>query len=447
MDEIERVAGAGVVDAMARIVGHQAVVARIVEAAERQRRAHLAALGGVVVDDVEDDLEAGGVQAAHGDAHLVDGVVGKVARLGREEADGIVAPVVAQALLQQAAVLHEGVDRQELDRGHAEPPHVIDEVRVAQGGEGAALVRPEVHAQHAEAAHMDFIDDGVGPRHGGRAIVGPVEAVVADHRLQHARRTVAPVEGKVGARRVHAIAVQRIGRAQLAGEAPRIGIEQKLVMVEAMAVLRLVRAIGAITVDQPGARIGQIAVPDLVGAFRHLEALDLAPSRRIEQAELEPGGVGGKDGEIGAEPVPGGAQRIGRPGQQPIRQAHHVQPSARSITVESGGKVSSDGMRLAMRGLLERMDRAIVAEVAAAVEARIGVGDLAPAAGARHADAIAVARHGGHVADDQDRRAVLLAAAQEGEDGVGAIVADQPAEARGQGVALMRATARRRRAG
>ena len=86
---------------MARIVGHEPVVARIVEAAERQRRAELVALGGVVVDDVEDDLDAGGVQAAHGDAHLVDRAVGEVARLGREEAERVVAPVVAQALLSR----------------------------------------------------------------------------------------------------------------------------------------------------------------------------------------------------------------------------------------------------------------------------------------------------------------------------------------------------------
>ena len=144
MRQIERVAGAGVVDAMARIVGDQPVVAGIVEAAERQRRAELAALGGVVVDDVEDDLDAGGMQAAHGDAHLVAGAVGEIARLEREEADGVVAPVVAQALLQQAAVLHEGVDRQQLDRGDAEPPQMVDEVRIGQRGEGAALVRPEV---------------------------------------------------------------------------------------------------------------------------------------------------------------------------------------------------------------------------------------------------------------------------------------------------------------
>ena len=71
MRQIQRVAGAGIVDGAARIVGLQPVVARIVEAAERQRRTDLVALGGVVVDDVEDHLDAGGMQPAHGDAHLV----------------------------------------------------------------------------------------------------------------------------------------------------------------------------------------------------------------------------------------------------------------------------------------------------------------------------------------------------------------------------------------
>ena len=103
----------------------------------------------------------------------------------------------------------------------------------------------------------------------------------------------------------------------------------------------------------------------------------------------------------------------------------------------SGGRVSSDGLRLAVRGLVVGDGAAVIAEVAAAVEARIGVGDLAPAAGARHADAIAVPRHRRHVADDQDRGIAFATLAQEGEDRIGAIVADQPAEALGLGVAPM----------
>ena len=49
-----------------------------------------------------------------------------IARLGREEADRVVAPVVAQAALDQAAVVDEGVHRQQLDRGDAEALQVLD---------------------------------------------------------------------------------------------------------------------------------------------------------------------------------------------------------------------------------------------------------------------------------------------------------------------------------
>ena len=86
-------------------------------------------------------------------------------------------------------------------------------------------------------------------------------------------------------------------------------------------------------------------------------------------------------------------------------------------------------MGLTMRGLVVCMGAAVVAEIAAAVEVRIGVGDLAPTAAARHADAIGVTRNRRHVADDENRRLAVLTEAQEGEDGVDAIIADQPAEA------------------
>ena len=65
MAGVDRVPGAGVVDVVALLVGHQPVVGGVVDALEAQRRAELVALGGVVVDDVEDDLEAGLVEPAH----------------------------------------------------------------------------------------------------------------------------------------------------------------------------------------------------------------------------------------------------------------------------------------------------------------------------------------------------------------------------------------------
>jgi hypothetical protein len=46
----------------------------------------------------------------------------------------------------------------------------------------------------------------------------------------------------------------------------------------------------AVAVKQPGPRFGQVAMPNLVGVFAHLNALGLAPAIRVEQAEFD--GVG-----------------------------------------------------------------------------------------------------------------------------------------------------------
>ena len=69
---VQRVAAAGEVHVVARIVGDEPVVRRVVDALERQRRPEMIALGGVVVDDVEDDFEAGGVQRADHALELAD---------------------------------------------------------------------------------------------------------------------------------------------------------------------------------------------------------------------------------------------------------------------------------------------------------------------------------------------------------------------------------------
>src|ERR1044072_8136754 len=91
------------------------------------------------------------------------------------------------------------------------------------------------------------------------------------------------------------------------------------------------------------------------------------------------------------------------------------------------------GLGLTVRRLIVGNGAAVIAEVAAAIETGIAVGDLAPAAGSRHADAIALPRHRRHVADDQDRGIAFPSLAPEGEDRIGAIVADPPAEAFGLG--------------
>ena len=58
--EVDGVAASGHVDVVA--VGHLSVVRRIVESAQRRGRPAGTLLGGVVVDDIQDDLETGFVQ-------------------------------------------------------------------------------------------------------------------------------------------------------------------------------------------------------------------------------------------------------------------------------------------------------------------------------------------------------------------------------------------------
>ena len=78
--DVEAVAGAGVVHVVALVVVDQPVVRGVVDAAHRQRRAHVVALGGVVVDHVEDDLDARLVQGAHHRLELLHLAAGRAWR-------------------------------------------------------------------------------------------------------------------------------------------------------------------------------------------------------------------------------------------------------------------------------------------------------------------------------------------------------------------------------
>ena len=69
---VEAVPGAGRVVVVGPVVGHEPVVGGVVDALERQDRAEVVALGGVVVDDVEDHLDAGLVQRPHHRLELGD---------------------------------------------------------------------------------------------------------------------------------------------------------------------------------------------------------------------------------------------------------------------------------------------------------------------------------------------------------------------------------------
>lgn len=92
--------------------------------------------------------------------------------------------------------------------------------------------------------------------------------------------------------------------------ASRVGVEQQLVRVEAVALIQLARAVYAIAIDRTGRDTRQVAVPDLIGVFGKLDTRGLALALLVEEADLHPGRVRREQGEIDALTVPRRTERM-----------------------------------------------------------------------------------------------------------------------------------------
>ena len=200
----QAVAGAGGVVVVLRLVVDQAVVGGVVDAAEAQRGPVVVALGGVVVDDVEDDLDVGGVQRLDHRLELLHllpaGAVGGVGVVRGEEADRVVAPVVREALLLQVGVLHELVDGHQLDGGDAEALEVLDHRRVADAGVGAADLVRDAGVGLGEALDVRLVDHALVVLVPRQPVVGPVEERVDDDREHRVAQAVLRCSARPGRR-------------------------------------------------------------------------------------------------------------------------------------------------------------------------------------------------------------------------------------------------------
>ena len=133
---VERVAGARVVHVVRGVVGDQAVVRRRCRCPLKASVGpEVVALGGVVVDDVEDHLDARLVQRADHRLELLHLLADARARcvlvVRGEEADRVVAPVVAQAGARPGGRRgRTGAPACSSTRGDAEALQVVDEGRV-----------------------------------------------------------------------------------------------------------------------------------------------------------------------------------------------------------------------------------------------------------------------------------------------------------------------------
>jgi len=250
---VEGVARAGVIGVARGVVGVEEIVGRVVETLERQHGTAFVTLGGVVVDDVEDDFDPCAVERPDHVPELVDRsentLIRGIGGMGGEEGNRTVAPVVGSP---RGGVLGvELKNGKEFDGGDAE----IDEV-------GDAFDQSRVRALEflgdarggvtSETADVHLVNDCLAERAAERRVALPVvPPPVGDDRPHGRSGRVAGMLGRIPA----------VGRRY--GNGGRVGVEEELVAVESES--GTLWAVDTPAVDLAGAQAGNLDVPVVEG--------------------------------------------------------------------------------------------------------------------------------------------------------------------------------------
>src|SRR6185437_13407595 len=215
---------------------------------------------------------------------------------------------------------------------------MIDHCRRAQRPERAAQILGDVGMGTREAADMHLVDHRVAQRRAQRPIVTPGEAVIDQAGFRHYPRIVAPIHGEIAPRPADAIAEMQIADVKRAGELARVGVEQQFMRVEAMAFMRRIRSVHAITVEQSRISARQIAVPDAFRIFGQGDALELASAMLVEETELDTLRMCGEEREIRATRIDLRAKRIRSARLNPCRHPRLTRwwGPGRSLPVAAG---------------------------------------------------------------------------------------------------------------
>jgi hypothetical protein len=114
---------------------------------------------------------------------------------------------------------------------------------------------------------MQFVDDGFVPWTLIRPSP-PGEGGVDHLAFRNERRTVAIIEGQIRRVVANPVAEQSVVPFERADERFGVGVDQQLVMVEAVARLGFVRSVHSIAVELTRPYVRQVTVPDLIRVFR-----------------------------------------------------------------------------------------------------------------------------------------------------------------------------------
>ena len=223
-----------------------------------------------------------------------------------QEPDGVVAPVVRQALVSQSGVLGELVHRHQFDGRHAQSGQVVDDRLVADPGICPANAFRDIGMGHAQALDVSFVDDGVVVLVSRRPVVAPVKERVDDHGQHRVTQGVRLVE-LLGIAKV--IGVKRPVSVDLTVDGFRVRVEQQLRGVAAVTVGGVIRAVDSEPISLAGLDGREVAVPHVsvdLGQFD--PGLNAVVG---DQADLDLGRNLGEEGEVDTAAIERRSQGIG----------------------------------------------------------------------------------------------------------------------------------------
>ncbi len=287
-------------------------------------------LGRVVVDDVEQHLDAGGVQVLDHRLELVQGALRvrrrRVRRVRREEAERVVAPVVRQPAQHEVGLVREGVDRQQLDGRDTQPEEVVDERGMGQAGIRPAELLGDAGMQLRGVLDVHLVDQRLREGASREIVCAPVELVLDDDAARHVWRGVAVVAHREVAAEVgtDAMGVEGAVEVHAALDRAGVGVEEQLRGVVQQRPVRVPVPVDAEGVALAGRDTGHGVEPRPVGAVTqgHPPFRRRAVGGRVEEADLDGASVAGVDGELGplgGQPDPELRRQVGRRGR---RRAH-----------------------------------------------------------------------------------------------------------------------------
>ena len=225
------------------------------------------ALRGVVIHDIEDDLDPGAVQGLHHRFEFPDRLAGNrrggVRTLWREESDGVVSPIVGQAAVLELSITHKMVDWQEFNRRDAERIEMLNGRWGSQPSVRASECLGHIRMSGGKAFDVHFIDDGSFPGGSEQLVTTPGKGRCNHDRLGHIASVVPVVPGKIGRRVADTIPEHGIGPFDRPGDGLGVRIDEELGWSKSVSRLRFVRPVYAVAVVRSGPRFWQVHMPNV----------------------------------------------------------------------------------------------------------------------------------------------------------------------------------------